>query len=123
VKLDLNPEHWLNFGAAAQGADSTRLATVAILYTRRALVAQDPLEVPARVADAEQMRLAGLLWPEARQRWAKTAYATREGMGKGQVILFSEDPYFRAYFHGTKRLFLNAVLLGPGMGTRQSAPW
>jgi hypothetical protein len=123
VKLDLNPEHWLNFGAAAQGADSTRLATVAILYTRRALVAQDPLEVPARVADAEQMRLAGLLWPEARQRWAKTAYATREGMGKGQVILFSEDPYFRAYFHGTKRLFLNAVLLGPGMGTSQPAPW
>jgi len=123
VRLKLNPEHWMNFGVAEPAADSTKLETIAILNSSRALVAKDPVEVPAWLADAGQMRLAGLLWPEARQRWAKTAYATREGMGKGQIILFAEDPYFRAYFHGTKRLFLNAVLLGPGMGTRQPAPW
>ena len=123
VRLNLNPEHWLNFGVANPSADSTRSETVALLYSSHALLAKDPVEVTARIAEAGDMRLAGLLWPEARQRWAKTAFMTRESMGKGQVILFADQPYFRSYFHGTKRLLLNAVLLGPGLGTRQTPPW
>jgi hypothetical protein len=115
VRLDLDPEHWLSFGLGAH--------TNGIIYSSDALVAKDPADVPARLGTATEMRLAGLLWPEARARWEKTAYLTREDSGKGQIILFADDPFFRAYFHGTKRLFLNAVLLGPGMGTSQPAPW
>ncbi len=123
LRLDLNPTHWLAFGVTDRIADSSRTHTNAMIYSAHALMAKDPVEVPARFAPASQLRLAGLLWPEGRQRWARAAYATREGMGKGQVILFADDPFFRAYFHGTKRLFLNAVLLGPGLGTRSPAPW
>ena len=39
------------------------------------------------------------------------------------MILFGGDPNFRGYFLGTRRLFLNAVLLGPGVGTRRTVPW
>ena len=67
--------------------------------------------------------MSGLLWPEARQRIANSAYATVERKGNGQVILFAYDPFHRAYFQGTGRLMLNAVLLGPGLGTSQSIPW
>lgn len=123
VRLSLNPEHWLNFGVAKPSADSTKSETVTLLYTTHALLAKDPVEIPARISGADDMRLAGLLWPEARQRWAKTAFVTRESMGKGQVILFADQPYFRSYFHGTKRLLQNAVLLGPGLGTRRLPPW
>ncbi len=63
------------------------------------------------------------MWPEARERWADTAYATVERMGNGQVILFANDPFYRAYYEGSARLLLNAVMLGPGMGTRQPLPW
>ena len=114
-RLNLNPEHWLSFGAGAN--------TNALIYSSEALMAKDPVQVAAHLTEASEMRLSGLLWPEARARWEKTAYLTRERSGSGQVILFADDPVFRGYFHGTKRLFLNAVLLGPGMGTSQPAPW
>ncbi|TGD82780.1 M14 family zinc carboxypeptidase [Hymenobacter wooponensis] len=34
-------------------------------------------------------------------------------VGTGRVVLFADDPNFRHYWHGTSRLFTNAVLLGP----------
>ena len=67
--------------------------------------------------------LSGLMWPEARQRWAGAAYATVERVGYGQIILFTSNPFFRGYFEGTGRLLTNAVILGPGMGTNQPVPW
>jgi hypothetical protein len=34
-------------------------------------------------------------------------------VGTGRVVLFADDPNFRHYWHGTSRLFANALLLGP----------
>lgn len=65
------------------------------------------------------LRMSGLLWPEAAARAANSAYVTRESVGDGQVILFASDPVFRAASMGTGRIFVNAVVLGPGMGARQ----
>lgn len=62
------------------------------------------------------LRMSGLLWPEAAQRIANAAYVTREGVGKGQVILFAGQPSFRAAALGTQRLLMNAIVCGPGMG-------
>ena len=63
------------------------------------------------------VRLSGLVWPEASQRIANSAYITREKIGKGQVILFSGEPNFRGSTRGTNRLWLNAVIYGSGLGT------
>jgi len=80
-------------------------------------------EVPVRLASGDRLRLAGLLWPEARERTADSAWLTREGVGHGQVILFAMHPVFRGSFRGTARLFGNAVVLGPGLGARQPTDW
>ena len=82
-----------------------------------------PVRTPVRLADENELRLSGLLWPEARERLARSAYATVERIGYGQVVLFASDPLFRGYLEGTGRMFLNAVLLGPGLGTSQPVPW
>ena len=37
--------------------------------------------------------------------------------GSGKVILFAEDPNYRHYWHGTDRLFLNAVFFGSQIST------
>ena len=64
-----------------------------------------------------QVRMSGLVWPEASQRIANSAYLTRERHGRGQVILFSGQPNFRGATRGTTRLWLNALVYGSGLGT------
>ncbi|MCC7376050.1 MAG: hypothetical protein IT581_15435 [Verrucomicrobiales bacterium] len=65
---------------------------------------------------AMQLRMSGLLWPEAAHRLANSAWVTRESLGRGQVILFASSPTHRAGARGAERVFLNAVVLGPGLG-------
>jgi hypothetical protein len=115
LKVDLDPEHWMNFGAGDFAA--------AIIYSSNAFLSRDPVRTPGRFADAEHVRLSGLLWPEARVRLAKTAYTTRESRGKGQIILFAGEPNFRGSFQGTERLLLNALLFGPGFGSSAPVEW
>lgn len=62
------------------------------------------------------LRMSGLLWPEAAHRVANAAYVTRESVGRGQIILFASPPTTRGSQPGVARLFLNAVIFGPGLG-------
>ena len=62
------------------------------------------------------VRMSGLVWPEASQRIANSAYLTREKVGAGQIILFSGEPNFRGSALGTNRLWLNAIIYGAGLG-------
>jgi hypothetical protein len=111
----VNTEHWLGFGLQKK---------LPVMFRgSNAFMSKHPVRTPVRLADAEGLRLSGLLWPEARQRIAETAYATVESVGRGQIILFSTDPTYRMWLPGVQRLFLNAVLLGPGMGASQPLPW
>ncbi len=115
LRVDLDPEHWLSYGCGDRAA--------ALMSGDDALLARDPAMTAGRFAAPEVLQLGGLLWPEAAGRIAQTAYLTREASGRGQVILFANDPNFRGYFWGTERLFLNAVLLGPGLGAAHTIPW
>ncbi len=115
LRADLDPEFWLNFGLGDDitvwfGGDDT-------------IIASSPVTVGSLFPEVERMHLGGLLWPEGAARMAHTAYATREGVGRGQVILFATNPVFRRWMKDTERMFMNAVLLGPGLGTRWSSPW
>ena len=108
LRVDVDPRRWLAFGLPE---------TVPVtLYTSFAYLATDPVETVGRFAAYDDLHLSGLLWPEAGGRWARTAYATREAKGRGQVILFAGNPVFRGYWLGTRRLLENAAILGPGMG-------
>ena len=115
LRAEIDPEDWLGFGLDPEitvwfGADD-------------ALVARSPASVSARFPDIDRMHLGGLLWPEAAARLARTAYATHEPVGRGQVILFNGAPAFRRWTTESERLLVNAILLGPGLGTRWSTPW
>jgi hypothetical protein len=69
-----------------------------------------------------RVRMSGLLWPEARERIASSAWVTRESIGRGQVILFAHPPAFRAAQLGAMRVLENALVLGPGMGASRPVP-
>ncbi len=66
-----------------------------------------------------KLRMSGLLWPEASQRIANSAYLTRESKGNGQIILFANQPVFRGSTLATNRLLLNALVYGSGLGTKR----
>jgi hypothetical protein len=108
LRVDLDPRRWLAFGLPE------RIAVP--LYTTWAYLATEPVETVGRFADYDDLHVSGLLWPEAGGRWARTAYATREAKGRGQVILLAGNPVFRGTWLGTRRLLENAAILGPGMG-------
>ena len=107
LRVNLDPEFWLNYGM-----DST----VTVLFSGGTVfLSSPPVKTAGRFADEKSLRVSGLLWPEARARVANSAYLTQESHGIGQIILFAEEPNFRGYFWGTRRLLMNAILYGPGM--------
>lgn len=123
LKVDLDEEHWLAAGCGVFSGEGAGSWMPVQVYAEHALVASGPDDVVGAFASEDSLRLSGLLWPEARERWAHTAYLTRERVGRGQVILFVSTPCQRAAFKATERAFLNAVLLGPGLGTSREWPW
>jgi hypothetical protein len=136
----VDAEHWLTFGASE---------TLPLLAGRQpVLMATPPVEAPVRfgvlrpaaggggrgegsqatrlgwslmpLGHEMDLRLSGLLWPEAAHRLASTPWVTRERVGSGQVILFASAPSFRASTPAAARVFFNALVYGPGFGA--SAP-
>ncbi len=138
VRATLDTDHWLTIGLTTvldsiedpRGL-SGRIERIAetsrdigvMLNTDKALLAKSPVAVPVALAGEKELRLSGLLWPEARTRWAHTAYVTQERVGKGQIILFVDDPVFRGLLDGPRTLLMNALLLGPGLGTQPATSW
>lgn len=115
LRIDLAKDDWMTWGLSSDltawvGADD-------------AFIARTPAQVVASFPGVETIHRGGLLWPEAAARLARTAYSVRERLGRGQVILFLDHPVFRGWTLGTRRLFLNAVLYGPGLGADAPAPW
>jgi hypothetical protein len=107
MRVKVDPEHWLSFGV-----DRDIPAVVSSNY------AFTPSREGANVGafpPGQALKLAGFLWPEAERALARSMYLWTESAGRGRVVLFADDPNFRASQLSTLRLFANAVLLGPSM--------
>ena len=122
--------HWLSFGTPD---------VLPILYSKQpVLMTSNRAEAVVRIGSIEpnngseikqlnwstipadhdiKVRMSGLVWPEASEKIANSAYLTREQIGNGQLIVFSGQPNFRGSTRGTSRLWLNAVVYGAGLGT------
>ncbi len=77
----------------------------------------DFLNLPANPYQApllfrEDPLLAGYASSENLETMNNSAAVAVESMGKGSVIVFACDPTFRAYWRGTDKLLLNAMLFG-----------
>lgn len=89
----------------------------------RVFLAKSPVTTAIRLEEAKSLRVAGLLWPEARERIEKSAYLTVERVGKGQIILFATEPGHRGQQRATARMIANAVVYGPGLGANPPIEW
>jgi hypothetical protein len=62
---------------------------------------------------AQTLHVAGFVWPTTESLLRGTSYVIDEPTGRGHVVLFAEDPNFRAIWRSTTRLFFNAFLFQP----------
>ena len=60
----------------------------------------------------ENPLLSGYIHPDNLKGIGGTASLITSGMGRGNVILFADNPNFRGMWYGTNKLFLNAIFLG-----------
>ena len=104
--------------AAYQLAAGTDAETIKLLD--QVVTIMDPLQNPdgreRHLASIEQ-RMGAISSPDG-QHIQHSAVN-----GRTNHYRFASNPTHRGWHPGMERLFLNAVLLGPGMGTSQSLPW
>lgn len=82
------------------------------IYTHRdTLIAFDPPKNPYAtiVSIPENAVASGFASEDNQARLAGKAMAIAERLGKGSVILFANNPNFRAYFYGSNKMFLNGL--------------
>jgi len=75
----------------------------------------DPSDEPGASVgtyDAEEPRLSGYLSDDQREQAQGAASIEAHEVGGGAVVLFMDNPNFRAFWYGTNGLFLNAVHFG-----------
>ncbi|MBT8147945.1 MAG: peptidase [Gammaproteobacteria bacterium] len=103
---DLDITHPIGFG----------IANRSIASLRNTLIAFDPPENPwaTLIKVAEDPLLAGFSSSENEEELAGKAMAIAERLGRGSVILFADNPNFRAYFFGTNKLFMNSLFFSKG---------
>ena len=135
ASLDAEQDRWLRrfspYGVTLRGQVDQRAWITAgagdelPVYANgsRVFLSDDGVRTAVRLAEADRVRLGGLVWPEARERLGRSAWLTVERIGRGQVVLFAALPGFRGYHRATGRLFSNAVVLGPGLGADQPVGW
>lgn len=87
-----------------------------IASQRNTLIAFDPPENPwaTVIKIPDQSLLSGYASDENQAQLAGKAMAIAERRGQGSVILFSDNPNFRAYFFGTNKLFMNSLFFSKG---------
>jgi hypothetical protein len=109
VRARVDADHWLAAGVAPE---------LILLAQGDATYAPLSPDAGANVVSylgPDQLRASGQLWDETRRALAFKPAVMVTPVGRGQVVVFTQDPTTRAYLDGLKPLFLNALLLGPAV--------
>ncbi len=106
-RATLDRTHWLTYGYEAEHLP-------VFLNTGRLLSRSEKGGNPVAFV-GDSLTLAGFTWPNNTEKYLRgSIWAAVESQGRGKVILFADDPLFRAFWRGTARLVTNAILFGPG---------
>ncbi len=97
---------WLNYGVEADEIPVLLSSGYFFRYSKEgtnALIFDGKSKKP--------LTISGFVWEGNTERLLKnTAALIDEPTGRGHVIMFADDPFFRAIFRSTTRQFLNSIL-------------
>ncbi len=112
VRIRIRPHSFLGYGVEKDLAAQVRSSSLYTPYD------DNPRQNVGQYADLEELRLSGFMWPDTEKLLAGKIYLAAESLGRGNLIMFAEDPNYRAAFPGLHKLFLNCVTLGPSFNIR-----
>ncbi|XBQ15729.1 MAG: M14 family zinc carboxypeptidase [Oceanicaulis sp.] len=101
----IDPTHPLGFGYSDEMLPVHKIGTGAFAPS------DNPFALPVRFADNDPL-LSGYASEENREMLEGAGMVHAERKGAGSVILFSDNPVFRAYMKGSARLVTNAIFFG-----------
>ena len=105
----LDRTHWLT-----NGYEQPRL-TVMLDGSRFLKLSKEGTNV-AVFPSTGALHRAGFVFPDNTERLLRgTALLIAEPTGAGHVVLFNNEPMFRAWWRALDRIVLNAIVLGPAM--------
>ncbi len=94
--------HPLAFGYARDRIASLKNATILLPAPRHPFAA-------VAVYDEKEPLVSGFASEDNIRRVAGTPMLLADALGRGRLILFADEPTFRATFRGTERLFVNSL--------------
>lgn len=102
---EIDITHPLGFGYRDEALSTHRIGTTAFDS------GDNPFALPVRYVDGDPLQ-SGYAAEEIRRAMAQTGSVFAERRGAGSVILFADPPYYRAYFRGPTKVFMNAIFFG-----------
>ncbi|MFC4728548.1 M14 family zinc carboxypeptidase [Coralloluteibacterium thermophilus] len=109
LSADADPSHPLAFGVPQRRIFVNKDSDVVPLPVA------NPYATAVRIDDAPLVN--GYLSERQRARLGGGAYLQVVDAGRGRVVLFSDDPAHRKYWHGTERLLVNALYFADHLAT------
>ncbi len=105
LRGELDRTHWLTYGLEEP--------EMALLVQMLPLRASRSGANPVLYAAGDDLLVSGFVWPDnTRRSYAGRSYATADAVGRGRIVLFAEDPVYRAVFDAPAQLLWNAIYLG-----------
>jgi hypothetical protein len=105
-KVVLDPDHWMAFGLPEEMAVLKRGSRGFAVSERGVNVA----------VFAEESLLSGYAPPDFEEELSKKAWLLVENVGRGNAVLFADNPLYRLFLESEHQLVLNAIVLGTGFG-------
>lgn len=109
LSVNLDPAHPLTFGAGV-AADSSRMF---VLHTGGAVFEPDENFESAAYFGDKLNKVSGVISQENLNRLGRATWLANKRVGRGRVILFADDPLFRAFWYTSFQPWFNALMIGP----------
>ena len=104
LMADFDRSHWLTYGIKSQ--------KMPVLTRNLPLELSEEGASPVRFSKQDDLVVSGFSWPENTNRhYPGKALATVDKIGKGKIVLISENPVYRATYTATSQLLFNAIFL------------
>ncbi|MEO8199228.1 MAG: M14 family metallopeptidase [Gemmatimonadota bacterium] len=106
-RATLDRTHWLTFGYERD--------ELPVFVSETSMMTPSEKGANPVVFVGDNLTLAGFVWPGNTEKLLRgSVWVAVESSGSGHVVLFADNPLFRAFWRGPAKLVTNAILFGTG---------